>query len=146
MKKYILLLLCLIALSGCGAGGGSAPPGSTITIQPSSVDVEYAGTDFEHYQDFIINLKDSEGTPIYDGKITISYIWATPNYANCVRFVDLNNPSFSPFDVYTDRFGNYYLRVYFAGTTPDGATCSHKGDLGLISGDAYTTATISVNQ
>lgn len=142
MKKYILLLLCLIALlfSGCGAGGGSAPPGSTITINPSSM--TYTVTDGNWWtQYYTITVEDSTGNPINGAKITITYTWATASFSNCVQLYNGSTKVYSPFDAETDEFGVYNLRFDFYGSD----TCANKGDIEVRSGDAFVTASFSLN-
>jgi hypothetical protein len=73
MKKYLLMMLCLVVFSGCGANGGSAPPSSTLSIQPSAFSEGAGGnTDLTvGSESFTVQALDNNGKPL--GKLPISF-------------------------------------------------------------------------
>lgn len=141
---FLSTLCCLlftVFLWGCGAGGGSAPPGSTITINPSSMSVTDDSTTARWFTVFFtITVKDSNGNPINDAKISILYPWAVPNL-DVVRLYDGSTAKNSPFDAYTDEFGVYTLRFDYQ----SGGGLEYTGDLEVRSGDVYATASVDVS-
>ncbi|MBT9169063.1 MAG: hypothetical protein DDT19_02415 [Syntrophomonadaceae bacterium] len=142
----VCCLLLTVFLLGCGgAGGGSAPPGSTITINPTSFTLRDERAQYTT-QNFIIIVRDSEDNLISRARITISHIYAAPyrrgpDGSFCVQFYDGSTPVNSPLTVETDVFGVYNLRVDFYGSD-----CSHEGDLDVFSGSAYVASAITVNR
>ncbi len=145
--RYYSLILILIFFSfllGCGgAGGNSAPPGSTITINPSSVSTtDSSSSSTWRTQFFTITLIDSDGNPIDNAKITISTVFTTaPDTTSAViQLYDGSSTKSSPFEAYTDRFGVYYLRFDYR----TGESLTYGGNLEVRSGDAYATATFSI--
>ena len=151
-RSYFLLftvhcLLFTVMLWGCGSLGSdpvTAPPDSTITISPSSMTVtclcETPCDAAWHTQFFTIFVADSDGTPLGNVKITISYPWAFPDPSWSVQLYDDSTPVRSPFDAETDDFGVYNLRF-------DYKLCGlleYFGDLEVRSGSAYASASFEV--
>ncbi|MBZ0157248.1 MAG: hypothetical protein K8I29_13685 [Alphaproteobacteria bacterium] len=145
MKKSCavsLLLLCLVALSGCGGGGNSAPSGSTLTINPTETNVTDTSSSVSWTTQFYtISLKNSEGKSLGKTKVTITFPWAVPSSFGVVQFYDGDTPVNSPFDVETDDFGVYYLRL----DLQSGGGLSYSGDLEARSGEAFASSRISVS-
>ena len=138
MKRFLVLLICLTALAGCGGGGGvSAPDGSTITINPSTMTVTDA-VDVWHTTFFDIIVKNADGQPMGDAKVTISFPWAVPDPQAVVQLYDGNTPKNSPFDAKTDDFGVYHLRFDYR------TGFKYNGDLEARSGTTLGKATITV--
>jgi hypothetical protein len=146
MKKYLgllLLLLFLISFSGCG-DPVSAPPGSTITINPSSATIDDATISPSWYtQYFTITVKDSAGTLLGNIKITISYAWTVipdvPDSSGVVQLYKGTDLVNSPFDAETDDFGIYNLRMDYQSGGLD-----YKGNLEVRSGSAFGKASFEV--
>jgi hypothetical protein len=138
MKKYIGILIFLISIWGCG-GSVSAPPGSTITMSPAEITVNDGGLTAWHTQYFTIYVKDSLGSPLGNVKLSISYPWAVPDSYGLVQFYNGSTPVNSPFDVETDDFGTYVLRVDYQAGGLD-----YKGDIEIRSGAAFTKAAFTV--
>ena len=157
-RSYFLLftvhcLLFTVMLWGCGSLGSdpvTAPPDSTITINPETMtatcteDPEVEGDACEvatwHTVFFTIYVKDSDGTPLGNVKITISFPWAVPDSTGVVQLYDGSTPVNSPFDAETDDFGVYNLRFDYL----LGGGFTYNGDLEVRSGSAYAIATVEV--
>lgn len=143
----ILLLLALLGvsaffMSGCG-GGVTAPSDATITINPSTVSITDGTTESTwHTQFFTILVKNSDGNPLGNIKITISYPWAVPDSAGSVQLYDGSTPVNSPFDAETDDFGVYNLRFDYL----SGGGLNYNGDLEVRSGSAFSSATFEVTE
>jgi hypothetical protein len=148
MKRsyFILFTVCSLLFSVLlwGCGDSSAPPDSTITINPDTLAMtclcETPCDATWHTTFFTIYAKDSNGTPLGKTKITISYPWAFPDLYSHVQLYDGSTPVNSPFDAETDDFGVYYLRF-------DYMLCGmlkYNGDLEVRSGSAYAKATFEV--
>lgn len=138
MKRLLVLLICLTALVGCGGGGGvTAPDGSTITINPSTMTVTDA-VDVWHTTFFDIIVKNADGQPMGDAKVTISFPWAVPDPQAVVQLYDGSTPKNSPFDAKTDDFGVYHLRFDYR------TGFKYNGDLEARSGTTLGKATITV--
>src|ERR1700690_4260512 len=78
MKNYIMLLLCVIALSGCGARGGSAPPGSTITIGSFDSVTNANTTKQRDSQTVQVVIQSSGSVGVSNAKIDISFDYTSP--------------------------------------------------------------------
>ncbi len=154
---FLLFAICslfvAVMLWGCGSLGEecvTAPPDSTITISPDSMtttcteDPEVEGDECEvatwHTVFFSIYVQDSNGTPIGNACITISYPWAVPDSTGVVQLYDDSTPVNSPFDAETDDFGVYHLRFDYL----LGGGFTYNGDLEVRSGSAYAKATVDV--
>lgn len=144
----ILLLLTLFGaavffMSSCGSGSVSAPPGATITINPATLSVTDETTEPTwKTQFFTILVKNSDGNPLGNIKITISYPWAVPDSAGLVQLYDGSTPVNSPFDAETDDFGVYNLRFDYL----SGGGLNYNGDLEVRSGSAFSSATFEVTE
>lgn len=148
-RGYFLLfaicyLLFAVLLWGCGSLGGdsvSAPPDSTITINPETLSVADSREEEDwHTQFFSIYVQNSDGTPLGNVKITISYPWAVPDSSGVVQLYDGDNKVNSPFDAETDDFGVYNLRFDYL----SGGGLAYYGDLEVRSGSAYGKATFTL--
>ncbi|MEW6216016.1 MAG: hypothetical protein AB1478_12570 [Nitrospirota bacterium] len=149
-KSYFLLftvycLLFTVLFWGCG-GSVSAPPDSTITINPETVTITDSGDEATHTQYFTILVKDSNGTPLGDIKITISFPWAKPDPTDLVQLYKCEDPKCetpeavnSPFDAETDESGTYTLRFDY-----QSGWLEYKGDVEVRSGSAFGSATFEV--
>lgn len=148
MKKYILLLLCLIALSGCGAGGGSAPPGSTITIATPDTVTNTNPTIEQGNQSLQIIVKDSNGNGVKNAKISIKFVYTTTPDQNIISdlssIVTLCDGTYivnTVVDRETDDWGGYNLCISYQ----NGGGLSYSGTINVYSGDQVATATFIVS-
>ncbi|MFO0751767.1 MAG: hypothetical protein U0411_00395 [Thermodesulfovibrionales bacterium] len=147
MKKSravsFLLLLCLVALSGCGGGGGnSAPSGSSLSVNPAEITVTDAASSTSWTTQFYtISLQNAEGQSLGKTKVTITFPYAVPSSYGVVQLYDGDTPVNSPLDVETDDFGVYYLRL----DMQTGGGLEYSGDLEARSGDAFASSKITVN-
>lgn len=140
MKKFVIALVCLIALAGCGGSGGgvTAPSGSTITIRQQDVTFTDASVGW-HTTHYKIVVQNPDGTAMGDAKITISFPFAVPDPHGLVQLYDGNTPKNSPFNAKTDDFGVYDLRFdYRSGV-------KYFGDLEVVSGSAHAKSTFTMN-
>jgi len=138
--KYVLPLIAMLFLWSCG--DVSAPPDSTITINPSSLTIENADTDAKWTtQYYTVAVVDKDGNPVGDVKLSISFIWASPNPYNLVHLYKGDNRVDSPFDATTDEFGSYTFRLDFI----SGGGYEYKGDLEVRSGAAFASSTLDVS-
>ena len=139
MKRFFMLLIGLTALAGCGGSGGvSAPAGSTITLNPSALTITDA-VDQWHTTFFDIIVKNADGQPMGDAKVTISFQWAVPDPQAFVQLYDGDTKKNSPFDAKTDDFGIYHLRFDYR------TGYKYNGDLEARSGATLGKATITVS-
>jgi hypothetical protein len=150
-KKSLFKILILLALLGaavffvgnCGSvgdGGVSAPSDATITVNPDSLSIDDGTTTPSwHTQYFTILVKNSNGDPLGDIDIWISYPWAVPDVFGAVQLYDGKTPVKSPFKAKTDDFGVYQLRFdYQLGIG------SYLGDLEVRSGSVFGKSTFEV--
>jgi len=143
----ILILLALLAavffMGNCGSvgdGGVSAPLGATITINPDSVSInDVTTTPSWHTQYFTILVKNSNGDPLGDIEVWISFPWAVPDTAGAVQLYNSKTPVNSPFKAKTDDFGVYQLRFdYQLGVG------AYIGNLEVRSGSVFEKASFEV--
>ncbi len=137
--RYLLPLFAILLLWSCG--DVSAPPGSTITIEPSSLTIENslptAETSTQYYT---VSVVDEDGNPVGDVKLSISFIWASPSPYNLVQLYKGDVPVDSPFEATTDEFGAYTFRLDFI----SGGGYEYKGDVEVRSGAAFASSTLEV--
>lgn len=137
--KYVLPLIAILFLWSCG--DISAPPDSTITINPSSLNIENSLLTTEtSTQYYTVSVVDKDGNPVGDVKLSISFIWASPSPYNLVQLYKGDTPVDSPFDATTDEFGAYKFRLDFI----SGGGYEYTGDLEVRSGAAFAASTLDV--
>ncbi|GMT46992.1 MAG: hypothetical protein IEMM0007_0558 [bacterium] len=142
--KYVLPLIAILFLWSCG--DVSAPPGSTITIDPPSLSIESVidenGTSpvKKSPQYYTVTVVDKDGNPVGDVKLDISFVWASPNAYNLVQLYKGDTPVDSPFEATTDEFGSYKFRLDFI----SGGELEYTGDLEVRSGGAFAASTLDV--
>jgi hypothetical protein len=148
MRKFTLLLtitISLFILSSCGGGGGGydAPAEGKITISgaPGTITITDIATNWYEYCCFVIVVKDSNGIPLNNVNLSISYPWAIPNPPGLVQLYDGDAPQDSPMDVTTDENGAYYLKIGYKGGLLD-----YTGSVLVVSGSLSATATFEVSQ
>ncbi len=149
----------LVVIYGCGTELDSpdssiiAPPGSTISINPS----EFADTsDIPEYylrQDYSVIVWSQDKRPIGKVKLQLSFPFAYPS-TSLFRFINgscqTNNYVNSPFYAETDDYGIYRFCVeYSAGCYQNCGTTNalyrkYKGDIIAISGTVFGSATFEV--
>ena len=148
IKRYIIFIAfvgLLFIVPGCAddeLDGGGAPAGATITINPSTytlIDTTLVAA--THTQYFSIVVKDANGFPFKDIKLTIAFIWAKPDIYGLVQFYHGGNKVNSPFNAYTDANGTYRLRMDFW----SGGELDYNGTLQVTSGSGYASADFEVD-
>lgn len=147
MKRYLILLVCLVAVAGCGAGGGSVPPGSSInltdlvSVTNDNPDVR---TDSQTTQ---ITVKDLDGNGVINGKLAIKFVFtefpsasiiADPSTA--ITMCDGTRIVNTTVEKETDDFGVYYLCLMYK----NGGGLSYSGEVQVYSGDQLATTSLSV--
>ncbi len=147
-RNYFLLftvcsLLFSVLLWGCG-DSVSAPTGSTITINPSSLSIEsIAGDTIYNYTVYVTN---KEGNPLDGIEIWISGAFAAPRtparYQFC-RKSDGIEPVNSSFSAETDELGVYYFSIIVP-VIVDGEPNAFKDDIEVRSGSAFASAHIEL--
>jgi hypothetical protein len=141
--KILILTICCLVLNLIlwGCGGGSAPSGSVITVNPSSNTVTDGSTEpSSHTLFYTISLVDSTGKPLGHTRISLSFVWANPDVYNVVQLFDGTTPKKSPFDAETDDFGVYILRLDFQ----SGGGLKYTGNLEVRSGASFGSSTLTV--
>lgn len=93
-----------------------------------------------HTQYFHIVVKDANGFPFENIKLTIAFVWAVPDIYGVVQFYHGGSPVDSPFNVLTDADGAYILRMDF-----DSGLLEYSGTLEVSSGSAYASAHFEVD-
>ncbi len=147
MKNYILLLSCLFLFLGCGARGGSAPPGSTITISTPSGTTN-PNTDFRtDSETLVITVKDSKGNGVENARLLIDFLFTNPpdqniisDLSGIVTLCDGTHFLNSPVDKKTDSRGVYLLCIMYQ----DGGGLKYSGRISVVSGDQSATADLAV--
>ncbi len=146
MKNYIMILLCLIACSGCGARGGSAPPGSTISIS-SPLSVTNSNQDFRaDSQTLTIQIKSGTGG-VGNASFTVNFVYTTPpdtnlisDLSSVVTLCDGTRLLNTSFEAKTDDWGVYQLCILYQ----DGGGLKYTGDINVYSGDQTAQAVLTV--
>jgi hypothetical protein len=141
-KRLILTICCLVlSLISWGCGGNSAPSGSVITVNPSSNTITDGSTDVSsHTLFYTISLVDAVGKPLGHTRISVSFVWANPDVYNVVQLFDGTTPKKSPFEVETDDFGVFILRLDFQ----SGGGLSYTGNIEVRSGSSVGSSTLTV--
>lgn len=155
-KRFLLLLplLSIFILSCGGADNPAAPYKSTITINPSSVSVEYTEstitidsvdyvyvTPIWYTQYYTIVLTDEKGNPMDGIELNISYKWASSSQFYAVQFYHNGERVSSPLTVTTDKYGTYVLRSDFLVGAGE-----YKADVEVRSGAAFGSSTFEVKK
>lgn len=146
MKKHIMLLLCLIALSSCGARGGSAPPGSTITIA-APVAVTNPNIDFRpDSQTLPVTIK-SGSIGVGNASFQINFVFTKPpdqnlisDLSSIVTLCDGTRILNTSVEKKTDDWGMYQLCILYQ----DGGGLKYTGNINIFSGDQTATTTLTV--
>ena len=142
--KYVLPIIAMLFLWSCG--DVTAPPGSTITIDPSSVSITSVSDEtgaspaFWTTKYYTVSVVDKDDNPVGNVKLSISFVWASPNPYNLVQLYKGDTPVDSPFEATTDEFGSYKFRMDFI----SGAYYEYTGDLEVRSGAAFASSTLDV--
>ena len=147
MKNYIMLLLCVIVLSGCGARGGSAPPGSTIAIATPAAVIN-ANPDFRaDSQTLPITIKSATATGVGNASVSIEFVFTTlpdqnliSDLSSIVTLCDGTHILNTPVEMTTDDWGVYNLCILYQ----DGGGLNYIGNINVFSGDQTVTTTLTV--
>lgn len=141
-----MLFLCVIVLSGCGARGGSAPPGSTITIA-APLPVTNANPDFRtDSQTLPITIK-SGTAGVVNASIQINFVFTTPpdqklisDLSSIVTLCDGTHILNTSVEKKTDDRGVYYLCILYQ----DGGGLNYVGNINVFSGDQTVSTALTV--
>ena len=145
IKRYIIFIAfvgLLFIVPGCADDDlENAPAYATITINPSAYTLsDGTGVTTTHTQYFHIVVKDANGFPFENIKLTIAFVWAEPDHYGLVQFYHGGSPVDSPFNVLTDGEGAYLLRMDFKS-----GVWEYSGTLEVTSGSGYGSADFDVN-
>ncbi len=147
MKNYILLLSCLFLFLGCGARGGSAPPGSTITIGSFDGVTDTNTTRQLNSETVQVVVKDSKGNGVNNAKIDISFNYtAMPDKTIATDITSLvtlcggTQIVNSTFEAKTDDWGVYYLCIEYQ----SGGGLAYAGNVKVTSGDQTVSTSLAV--
>lgn len=139
----LIVIAGLSFLAGCGKGSVTAPSGSTITTDPSSVTMTIAG-------DTIVNLKavvkGQDGKPMPSSQLIISGPFAAPRTPTRYQFykkTNGNEPVDSGFTADTDGFGIYLFSIKIPATLDDSSN-TFNDNISIWAGDASATITLSI--
>ncbi len=137
---FIAFVGLLFIVPGCGGYDDiqNAPADATITINPSEVTLSDAtGSTTTHTQYFHIAVKDTNGFPFENIRLTIAFVG---DIYGVVQFYHGGSAVDSPFNAVTDGNGAYVLRMDF-----DSGLLEYSGTLQVTSGSAYDSADFSVD-
>jgi len=146
IKGYIIFIAfvgLLFIVPGCGEGDDieDAQPTDTITINPSTSTIsDDMPSTTTHTQYFHIVVKNANGIPLRNIKLTIEFIWALPDIYGVVQLYHGDTKVDSPFNALTDDNGAYILRMDF-----DSGLLEYNGTLQVTSGSAYASADFAVD-
>jgi hypothetical protein len=142
--RLLFIGLLLLTCAACGPNKGiSAPSGSTIAINPTTISytaVVSAGSDTSSQgwqsTSFLITLTDSNGDPVNNATLHITF----DTLNDYIQFYDGEATTGYPFDATTDAYGTYSLRFDFEA----GGGLTYSGNIEVSSGTAYNSVPISV--
>ncbi len=145
IKRYIMFIAfvgLLFIVPGCGGYDDiqNAPADATITINPSEFTLSDTTSQQWHTQYFHIAVKDANGFPFENIRLTIAFVWAEPDISGLVQFYHRGSTVNSPFNAVTDGDGAYTLRMDFLS-----GGLEYSGTLQVTSGSAYDSADFSVD-
>ncbi len=146
MKNYIMMLLCAVVLLGCGARGGSAPPGSTLAI--GSFDgVANANTTIQRDSQTVQVTVKSGSAGVNNASINISFDYTTmpdrtiaPDIAKLVTLCGGGQIVNTTVGAKTDDWGVFYLCLEYE----DGGGLAYAGNIKVTSGDQSVSTALSV--
>jgi hypothetical protein len=70
MKKFFLIMVCLVVFSGCGANGGDPPPGTPVTVFLPLTSVTGGGPSTDR-QSLQVTVGTSD-VPVIDAAVTLT--------------------------------------------------------------------------
>ncbi len=163
MKRVLMILALAIFLVSCGSSS-SVPPGSTITINPSSTAITldmgdlactsgYISGSAMYENQFIVYVADPKGNPVPRANLNISYPFnhiAFYNNPSGTDWPGKPNPPSNNISVTTDDYGSYKFYVgydYWASASKTGSNQLYTGSIQANSSDAgsaYGTSTLTV--
>jgi len=136
----MLLIFVIVALTACGGDDVCPPPDATITLSPESIAITDSNlTPTTHTEYFTIRVMDAQERPIDGAKLSIYFVWAVPDVYGPVQLYNGATAVNAPFNVKTDEFGVYYLRVDF-----DSGGLEYSGFVEVRSCNVYGDAEFSV--
>lgn len=120
--KTIIFIVSVFSLFSLSCGKNiTAPDGSTITINPTTITFKNITSDT--IADFVVTVRYPDGEPMPYAKVRISGAFAVPNAVSAYQFYykaggtqTVGNPAVdSPFEAQTDEFGTYHFSVVLFG-------------------------------
>lgn len=156
MKSYIMPLLCVIVLAGCGAKGGSAPPGSVIAIGSFDSVTNTNTTKQRDSQTVQVTIK-SGSVGVNNASIFISFNYTAPPVKTVTNPDGSTTTTFpdpasvvtlcgggqivnATVEAKTDDWGVYYLCLEY----DNGGGLAYEGNIKVLSGDQSATTALSV--
>lgn len=143
---YGLVIVGLFLFWGCSAGSFTAPSGSTITMNPSSVTITSLSGDV--IQNFSVTVKDKDGKLSNKAQLFISGQAAAPRIPSRYQFyrgVNGNTPVDGGFTAETDNFGIYNFSIKIPALV-DGTTNSFKDNIEITSGGAFVSVSVTLGE
>ncbi len=140
---YGLLIVGLLSFLGCGSASFTAPSGSTITVNPSTVSKNISA---DTTQDFTVTVKDSNGKPLNGAEVFITGPFAAPRTVARYQFYRKtggSDPVNSGFTGKTDVFGNYYFSIIIPESV-GGAHNVFTDNIEFNSGGAYASVSLTL--
>ncbi|MEK6725301.1 MAG: hypothetical protein AABY54_01940 [Deltaproteobacteria bacterium] len=141
---YGLLIAGLLSLWGCSSGSFTAPSGSTMTVNPSSIS-ESISADTTH--NFTVTVSDADGKPLNGAEVFITGAFAAPRTVARYQFyrdVGAVTSVNSGFSGKTDEFGNYYFSIVVPATV-GGAANVFTDTIDVRSGAAFISISITLS-
>lgn len=140
-----LLIAGLLLLWGCSkVDSFTAPSGSTITVNPSSI-TETISADTTH--NLTVTILDANGKPLNGAEVFITGPFAVPRTVARYQFyrdIGAVNPVNSGFTGKTDEFGNYSFSIVVPATV-GGAANIFTDSINVRSGSAFTTISLTLS-
>ena len=136
-----------LSLWGCGKTDSiTAPSGSTITVNPSSVSIT-GPISGDVIQNFRVSIKDKIGNPLNNAQLFIFGMAAAPRTPTRYQFyreVNANTAVDSGYTASTNSFGVYEFSIKIPASV-NGSSNSVTDQIEISSGDAFVSVTVTLS-